>query len=335
MADSAYLNVKIAGGATAQLIGLMNAIYASDKLDLPFKISYYPYSTGTYWPFAITPFLKQGEILKIDMPTKGLVKTNSFEIGKIIQTHPLMNKKISYERIISLARKFKLEPSFNLLRRELTVKASPNRLLNVSNYFRSLSGGFAAINEEHVNKEMHQRFINADISSPFVKDENQKKFTVIHYRLGDKRTVFSHPASFNSDKIIDPVSYKKILDEIGKLGSKDIYVVSDEPKVAQILLASVSIKAKTTVSTGNIWDDLYFMSQASVFIGSNSQVSKLANTCVENNGGLSYMFNHTKNITYSKFKNTKYVNSKFLNEKHEIYAPSFILEEGSHTAYLK
>lgn len=333
MADSAFLHVKVAGGATAQLLGLINAIYASDKLSLPFKISYYPYSTGTYWPFAITPFLKQGEILEIDKHTKGLVETNALEIGKIIQKHPLMNKKISYEHIISLARKFKLEPKLNLLRRELTVMASPNRLLNVNKYFRSLSGGFAAINEEHVNKEIHQRFINANIKSPFVKNENQKKYIVIHYRLGDKRAVFSHPADFNSDKIIDPVSYKNILDEIDNLGYKDIYVVSDEPKLAQNLLASVSIKAKTTVSTGNIWDDLYFMSQASIFIGSNSQVSKLANICVENNGGLSYMFNLAKNITYSKFKNTKYIDSKFLNEKHEIYAPAFILEEGSHTAY--
>ena len=60
-----FLHVKIAGGATAQCLGLMNAIYASSKLGLPFKISYYPYSTGTYWPFAINFLLNESEILNL------------------------------------------------------------------------------------------------------------------------------------------------------------------------------------------------------------------------------------------------------------------------------
>ena len=325
--------MKLAGGATAQLLGLMNAIYASKKLSLPFKISYYPYSTGTYWPFAIMPFLNQGEILNIDKPTKGIIEGNSYEIGKIIQDHPLMDKKLSYEHVLSIVRKLKLEPSLNVLRRELTVLASPNRLLNISKYYRTLSGGFAAINEEWVNKEVNQRFIQANKKSPFTREKKQKEFVVIHYRLGDKKAVFSHPADFNSEKIIDPISYKEIIDKLDNLKSQDIYVVSDEPKLAQKLLASVHIKAKTISSNGNIWEDLYFMSQARIFIGSSSQVSRLANICVENNGGVSYMFNVTKNDYNDKFKNTRYLDSKFLEANHKIYTPDFTLEDDAHSAY--
>ena len=103
--------------------------------------------------------------------------------------------------------------------------------------------------------------------------------------------------------------------------------------MAQKLLASIQFKAKIITSNGNIWEDLYFMSQARIFIGSSSQVSKLANICVENNGGKSYMFNVTKNNNYLKFKNTEYINSKFLDARHKIYTSEFTLEEGSHSAY--
>ena len=311
----------------------MNAIYASDKLGLPFRISYYPYSTGTYWPFAIMPFLNRNEILDINVPTKGLKDNENFEIGRIIQNHPLMNKKISYEQVLSLTRKLKLEPSLNFLRRELTVLASPNRLLGINKYYRALSGGFAAINERNVNKEINQRFINANKKSPFTRKRNQQKCIVIHYRLGDKRALFSHPEDFNTDKIIDPASYKEILDKIDSLKTENIYVVSDEPKLAKKLLANVLVNAKTILSKGDIWEDLYFMSQARIFIGSNSQVSKLANVCVENNGGASYMLNVTKNDNYNKFKNTRYFECKFIGTNHKIYTPNFTLEEDSHSAY--
>ena len=333
LAKQSYLHVKLTGGATAQLLGLMNAIYASDKLGLPFKISYYPYSTGTYWPFAIMPFLNKTEILNVNVPTKGLIDRGKFETGKIIQTHPLMNKKISYEHILSLIRKLKLELGLNFLRRELTVLASPKRLLNVSNYYRTLSGGFASINEARVNEELNQRFIKANKKSPFKRQKNHQKHIVIHYRLGDKKAMFSHPSDFNSDKIIDPVSFKEIIDGIDGLNSENIYVVSDEPKLAQKLLAGVFVNAKTIASKGSIWEDLFFMSQARIFIGSNSQVSKLANICVENNGGTSYMLNVTENNYYYKFENTRYLNSKFLETNHEIYTPNFTLEEGAHSAY--
>jgi hypothetical protein len=48
-----FLTVKVAGGATAQCLGLMNAIYVKNKTSKNFRIKYFPYSTGTYWPFEI------------------------------------------------------------------------------------------------------------------------------------------------------------------------------------------------------------------------------------------------------------------------------------------
>ena len=64
------------------------------------------------------------------------------------------------------------------------------------------------------------------------------------------------------------------------------------------------IKAKINSNTGNIWEDVLFMSQASLFIGTKSQVSQLVNICVENRGGRSYMLNFLKPDQYNNFKNT-------------------------------
>ena len=335
MAKSSFLHIKLAGGATAQLLGLMNAIYASDKLGLPFKMSYYPYSTGTYWPFAILHFLSDDEILDVNKSTVGLKNYNDLEVGKLIINHPILMKKISYEKVLSLIRKLKLESILNFLRREFTVKASTRKLSKLSSYFKTISGGFASINEESVNKEMHQRYLRANIKSPYIKERNEKQVIVIHYRLGDKRVTGKRYNDFNADKILDPKSYKRVLDQIKDLELFEIYVISEEPRLAQSLLAQVGINVNNRVATGSIWDDLYFASQSNIFIGSNSQVSPLANIYVEHNGGKSFMLNFTRDAKNRQFKNTKYLNSEFIDAQNEIYQIDFSLEKNTHSSYRK
>ena len=330
-----YLHVKIAGGATAQCLGLMNAIYSSDRLGIPFKITYYPYSTGTYWPFAISELIDEDEVLEINKPTKGLEANKNLKIGKIITTHPLMKKKFSYEGVLSLIRKLKLESILLFCRRELAIQNSPSKLIKINKYYKTISGGFAQINEEHVNKEMHRRFIKANKKSPFRQANSKEPLLIIHYRLGDKRATGQNPSDFNSDLIIDPSSYAEVLNELNLLNFENVYVVSDEPNLAQKLLAEVNIIAKINSHAGNIWDDILFMSQASIFLGSNSQVSQLVNICVENNGGRSYMLNLQKRNDNNKFKNTTYLFSKFIDPSHEIYSLDFKLENNAHSAYEK
>ncbi len=332
LAKSSFLHVKLAGGATAQLLGLINAIYASRKLSLPFKISYYPYSTGTFWPFAILPFLSDIEILDINVTTKGLKDIEGIETGKIIQNHPLMHKKVTYERFLQVGRRLKLEPYLNSLRRELSVMASPNRLLNVNSYYRTLSGGFAAINEKEVNTELHARFLRAGKKSPFSSTVNANK-VIIHYRLGDKRAIFSHPKDFNTDPIIDPKSFADLIGNRKDLNLENLFVVSDEPTVAKKLLSKVGLEARIRGNNGSIWEDIYFMSKASLFIGSSSQVSRLVNIFVENNGGKTFLFNTTRNSRNSKFPNTNFLKSQFLPINHEIYKMEFKLSKEHHSDY--
>jgi hypothetical protein len=331
-----YLHVKIAGGATAQCLGLMNAIYASSKLGIPFKISYYPYSTGTYWPFAIKALLNESEVLNLNINTRGLANTTSLETGKIIKSHPLFRTGFSYEKFLSLIRYLKLESKLQFIRKELAIGSSPSKLSKISKHYKTISGGFAQINEPTVNKEMNLRFYKAAMKSPFSKSNNISNLTILHYRLGDKKATpaqMERTKDFNTDLIIDPISYVNVLKQITNLDEDNIFVVSDEPELAQKLLLGVGLKAKINSRAGNIWEDVSFMSQANVFIGSKSQVSQLVNICVEANGGKSFMLNLLKPINYEKFPNTNYVKAKFLEANHSIYSLDFELENNAHTAY--
>jgi hypothetical protein len=332
-----YIHVKIAGGATAQCLGLMNAIFASNKLNMPFKISYFPYSTGTYWPFAIKFLLEENEVLNLNFKTKGLSDTAELETGKIIKNHPLFRKGISYEKLLSLLRNLNLEKKLQFMRRELAVNSSPQRLTKLNKYFKSISGGFAQINDPEVNKAIDKRFKKAGIASPFSQVTATSNLIIIHYRLGDKKATpaqMHHTNDFNTDLIIDPITYFDLINQIEDLDYDNIFVVSDEPKLAQKLLAQVNIKAKIKSQSGNIWEDVLFMSQANIFIGSKSQVSQLVNICVENRGGRSYMLNFFKEQHDSNFPNTKYLDAKFLEPSNEIYSLNFNLES-KHTAYGK
>ena len=184
---------------------------------------------------------------------------------------------------------------------------------------------------------MNQRFEKSKIKSPFAKIVADVDLTIIHYRLGDKKATsaqMQHTKDFNTDLIVDPSTYFEVLKQIKYLDKDNIFVVSDEPRLAQKLLSEVGVKAKINSSVGNIWEDILFMSQATIFIGTKSQVSQLVNICVENNGGRSYMLNFSKNDKHNNFKNTTYVKSKFLEPTNKIYSLEFDLEN-QHSAYKK
>ena len=333
--SKSHLHLKLSGGSMAQCLGLINGLFASQKLNKPLKISYYPYSTGTYWPIAIESLLNPSEILDLDVATRGLELNNVAEVGKIIKEHPLIKKQFSYEKLLSLLRKLHLEPSLQFMRRELAVMGVAKRIIDIKGYFHTISGGFAVLNIPEINKLLHQRFQNANIKSPFTPKIASTVSVVIHYRLGDKRAAGHYPSDFNADGIIDPKAFADVLENAGLLGHKNITVVSDEPRLAKTLLSQVNIKANISSKTGSIWDDIYIMSQANFFIGSNSQVSKFASICVENNGGKSYLINVDNPKSFYNFSNVSFIKAATLNLEDRIYSIDFDLEDKAHSAYKK
>lgn len=333
-----FLLVKLAGGSAAQTLALMNAIYLRNKNVKDFKLKYYPYSTGTYWPFAIDFLLENYELLDSNSPTKGLEDTSNLAVGKIIRTHPLAAKKFSYEKLLSIIRRLKLEEPLQRFRGERALIASVSKLKAVSKRVRAVSGGFVPILDPEVHSEMNQRFLRSGKKSPFSRDNAEFQVdVVIHFRIGDKRAKFTHPSDFGGDGITDPQVFKRVLDSLGNPGIKEIYVVSDEPKIARTLLAEVEIEAKLNPIQGDIWEDLFLMSQAQVFIGSWSQVSQLAAVCVVGNGGKSYLPATTQVGTKVNWgvPGIEFYEPIFLESSHSIYKPEFDLDSTAHKSYKK
>jgi hypothetical protein len=336
--DSRLL-VKFAGGAAAQVLALMNAIFLREKNDKNFSLKYYPYSTGTYWPFAISFLVKDDELISSSGKTRGLDSNSVKEVGKIIRQHPLASKRFSYEGLLSIIRKFRLEPYLQKFRGERSIEGSFANLEKVTHKVKSVSGGFVPILNEAVSKEMDERFKSAGMKSPFSKTQSKQfsEIGVIHYRMGDKRAKFSHPADFGGDGIINPESFLKILENLSPNVVNDIYVVSDEPRVAQQVLASVGIEAKLNSKTGDIWEDIYLISQASIFIGSWSQVSQLGAICNVANGGRAFLPTTTQVGTKIRWKveGVSFFEPKYLPSSHAIYKPEFELDDDAHSSYTK
>lgn len=337
--SNADLRIKLAGGAAAQCLALMNAIYLRNKLNRNFKLFYFPHSTGTYWPFGIDFLLQDGELASSTVEIKGLEEIEHLEIGKIIKSHPLAARWFSYERVLSIIRKMKLERFLQKLRKEDALLASRKNLDKVSSNSKAVSGGFVPLVDLQVNTELDNRFLRAGKRSPFSisLDDKSRPDIVIHFRIGDKRAKFTHPSDFGGDGISDPQVFKKIIDSMSFREVPRIIVVSDEPQVAQALLNEVGIVAETNPVTGNLWDDLYLMSQARLFIGSWSQVSQLAAICVSGNKGEAYLPSTTQVGTKIKWQidGVTFFEPQFLEQEHWIYSGNFSLDSNAHVVYKK
>ena len=338
MRRSNKIQFKLAGGAAAQTLGLINALHIKNKFKAEIEFKYFPYSTGTYWPFAIGFLLYSNELLESRAVTRGLDTTIEYEVGKIIRNHPLEKKSLSYEHLLKFIRRLKIEYPLKKLRNEMALEAKLQRLENVKRSVKYVSGGFVPILDKEVMKELDSRFRSSrDEYSPFGKTTLRKDYIAIHYRIGDKRAKFTHDKDFGGDGIFHPLCFKELLDSMNSALKDEIYVVSDEPEVAKSLLHEVGIEAKLFPTTGDIWRDLHYLSQASILVGSWSQVSQLAAICVANNGGESLLPSQTQvgtRVTWN-LPFTSFFTPRYLDENHAIYQPDFRLGEDAHVAYRK
>jgi hypothetical protein len=89
--------------------------------------------------------------------------------------------------------------------------------------------------------------------------------------------------------------------------------------------------------TGDLWEDLYLMSQARIFIGSWSQVSQLAAICVSGNNGKAFLPSTTQVGTKINWEidRVSFYTPLFLEKEHLIYSDNFSLDFNAHKAYKK
>jgi hypothetical protein len=323
MVVSRPLIVKSSGGAAAQTLALMDAIYVTRHDERPFVFDYYPYGTGTYWPLEIEGALSVGEVGNTLKFTVGhLQNDQTAQVGKIVETHPINSQSLNLEKVYATVRRLNLDRYLLALRGEVPINSSPARLGTIKKSTRIISGGYIPILNHAVFQNLHTRFTNAGFDSPFdlSEDLHSEYDVVIHYRIGDKRAKFTHPGVVGSDGIMDPRTIYKLLSRLN-LVSSTILVLSDDPEIAQDLLSEVGISADIQKKRSGIWEDLRTMAGAKVFIGSWSQVSQLASVCVVGHGGSAYLPSNAEgknSLSWSISGVNTYV-PEFLGSSHPIY----------------
>jgi hypothetical protein len=313
MAKNTPIIVKCAGGATAQLLALSNAIYLSIKLNRPFKIKYYPYSTGTYWSFAIKELLEENELIE-EGNTRGL-ETDGLKSGEYIADFPLRRKGVSYERFLQFIHTLHLNNILNYLRGEVVIGGKRKNLEKVRARTSVVSGNFVPLIDNVVFTKLSDRFTSANLPNPF-NTHDKKEEIVIHYRLGDMRKMPSRDPKMGGHGVVDPITFLKILAlENIDINNISVKLVSDEPEIAVKLLKDVGISATSESEKTSVWQDLQKISSAKIFIGSLSQFSFFGAAICSANGGKVFL----PSSVYGKGNLKDDISSNFFNFFYYIY----------------
>lgn len=316
------LIIKFSGGLTAQMLALMSAIYLSKKLNRPFKMRYFPYSTGTYWPLGIGPLLEDSELEGI-RETRGISYSVTLNPGDYIADFPLRRKGLSYEGLLQVIHKLHLDAALRWLRSEYVIGGKISRLRSVPSRATSISGNFPPILDDIVMSELSRRVNRAQLPNPF-EAKRLDKSVVIHYRLGDMRKMPSRNVEYGGHGVVDPAVFKEIV-ESNKIELQDscIKVVSDEPRIATKLLEEVGFKDVEDLSTGNVWRDLETIASANIFIGSSSQFSAFGAILCAKNGGLVILPASNYGVGVSKsdmgVEEFSFFNYRYLKANHWIF----------------
>lgn len=330
--------VKTSGGIASQLMALISAVYVSQKIDRPFKVQHYPHSTGGYYPLAIQKFLKKEEIHNPVKKIKGLGNFTEIPAGSIIESHPLIRKRFSYLKLVQLLTKFRMDVVINLFRLEWQIDTSTRRLLGCPKIIRSISGGYPPYFDSQVASEIYSRFLLADVAWPISYSSGNSKKIVIHYRLADRRTAFSKPGIGGAvNAIVDPRSFKKILEEFESSNDFSVTVVSDEPNVAKRLLEGVGIKAEIEGLSNDLWDDLRIMGSADVLICPWSTVSQFMAMLLSQDPLKKVYYPEFPGVPQKikwKLDGVNYYRAEFLPESHPIYSDSYLSPVNKNDEYL-
>jgi hypothetical protein len=324
--SSKPLKVKCAGGAAAQTLALMNAIYVTQNSKREFIFKYYPYGTGGFWNFEIAKALKPNEIGNIGKLSAGhSLDDTPLTPGVIVKSHPINSKGFSLEKLYMFIRKIGIDGLLLALRHEVPINGSMKRLSSVKESALIISGGYVPLYDRRVFESLDARFTEGGLLSPFSKTKvNQFDYSVvIHYGIRNKRAKFTNPSSVGDDGVLDPKVIRNLIEELNLLKSR-ILVLSDEPVLAQKLLSEVGITADVQGKRESIWFDINTMAKAKLFIGTWSQVSQLASVCVVNRGGVSYLPSNLtgKNSLKWKVDGVNFYTPDFLDSTHDIYFKS-------------
>jgi hypothetical protein len=133
---------------------------------------------------------------------------------------------------------------------------------------------------------------------------------------------------------MDPSTFSRILDnQSDQVG--EIYLVSDEPKLAQQLLMEVGIETKLNPYGSDLWSDLKLMAEANLLICPWSTVSQLIIACTAGPNKKIY-YPNTDGAGVPRpwqVENVIYYEPTYLPESHFVYKTRFIADPKNHEVY--
>lgn len=331
---------KVTGGAAAQCLALYNALYISSKLERPFKIRHYDFGTGGYYPLAIRRLLNESEIDDRPIVPRGFSVETAPEVGSIIRNHPANSRGINYETFLEVLRRAKIDTYLRRLRGEWVINGSFERVETVPRSVRMITGGFPPFVDPETRDSLSERFQRGGITDIFkfpVSSPNHAQKVVIQYRLGNKREAFQYSSGVGGDAnaVLNPSIFSEILQNQSEQ-IREIYLVSDEPELAQKLLMEVGIETRINPYGSDLWSDLRLMSEANLLICPWSTVSQLIIACTASpikkiyypdtdGAGIPRPW-HVDNVIYYK--------PKYLPESHYVYKTRFVADPKNHEVYL-
>lgn len=329
---------KMTGGAAAQCLALYNAIFISSRLERPFKVRHYDFGTGGYYPSAIKGLLNESEIDYRPIATRGFNVDISPDVGSIIHNHPAMNRGFNYESLLEVLRRLKIDAHLRRLRGEWVINGSLDRLDRVPRSVRIITGGFPPFVDTETRNSLSERFKKGglpDIFNPQVLNPSHIQKVVIQYRLGNKREAFRYSSGVGAaHAVMDPASFRKILRSESD-HDKEIYLVSDEPELAQQLLMGVGIETKLNPYGTDLWSDLKLMAEANLLICPWSTVSQLIIACTASPDKKIYYPNTDGSGAPRSWDvdNVIYYDPTYLPKSHSVYNAKFVSDPKNHEVY--
>jgi len=205
-------------------------------------------------------------------------------------------------------------------------------------WIKYLGGGFPPFVDLKTIESMRLRFERSGIPLDFRPHVSRKLINevevVVHYRIGDKRSMYSNP-TVSGDGIIDPICFKNIIENSMFANSNLVYVVSDEPDVAIKLLETVGISAKKNPISKNLWDDMQLMLDAKLLICPWSTVSQFV-MCVADNSQTKIYYpskDGSGAMPNWTIAGVNFYEPTYLGRGHSIYTDSYIPEPSTFEIY--
>lgn len=246
------------GGVGGQLLTLCYALWIAKNRLRPVHIKFHDGGTS-FRPIAVRELLETDTVKKLGITYSQIHDYQSSSSRKKIVSNFL---KKYFDTFVHLIQQKTQNPKTILSSPDITFEM----LLSLSNTIEELSG---STNDYRVVEETIPLLRKALKESPlpdFFESAGNSHSLALHWRLGDYIGNEFHGA-------IDFVNLHKVAETLG-LGSEVPRIIyTDSPDYAESELLRLNLWSMYSISSLDIWTDLYNMSRSKYFVGNHSSIS--------------------------------------------------------------